>query len=1115
MKSTGAHRLEAEDEPKKVPADRNKRSLLQDLPRLILRLNNDIDTRTPEEYDEKTPADNTSIHDITKRIQAMRKHGYIVLRKYKGKDAQGEKVYEDVLSPEGRQILIAKPGTEPFHKYEFQIQALRYLKGMLLIAGQNSVLGLRAKTIYNTYSHRLSDEAAIEDMAEEFAQLLSEKLNINAAAARFQVTLARDMGILLEDHPDIYTVSKNAGQITIEITENEKISSEYYKNNLAPTEEVTIDGEEKTVLTPWFRSLKKQADFTNRHDTWLDSLFNDNVMMAELAARGVPAPPSARYLPLPANIQDTKIITATVSREGNISNVTVTSFVRESTVTAFDIKNVKEQEKLSAAMLEEVLTKRIERKIAEYRSKYGSLAGDKPETFFVNYQTLLSPHYFEEYFYPLHKDNNAKFVSMAKEAMKKVEAKLATNKNYDFNLVFYQTNTPINNKSGWFTIKSYDEDIETRERKLEAVAKLAKKVTSPYNATLQTADMLIRASAKEFDLTLENAILGKDAITVGAVDKWMRELGRQLDQRFNLEQAEIERKRTLAITELEEIEVQRRSLTLMQASFVGLQQRLVSMQQNFTAQSDEESVEIELQEVESLLGSRTKQLGEKRIEEDLQGLEQLLTESQVNLDLKAQRQKKLENQLTMLDQQEVQLDQQQETFPQTKNEVLLRINAAMHLRLLINKQAPYKDLPVYQRNLMRASLEFLLTGDQGVSLVGCKSARDRTAIFAAAVKTMQENPHAMDNWKTLNKGIIRSLEQGHHFRAMSYHVAMVKVSDVHRYFMDQLPKKLQAMIKQAKPLSKKLEGPGTFHQSSETKMADKGEKPSEKNKGDQKSPDQTPQQQPDNAKSSTHTAMTQFKIVENESASIEILRAIYLKIRENTKSNAWQVPKEGGHEVEFYSIAPNEAPVKGRVPTHVYAILNEIELANTRQQTFTQAHRNIAVIFSKAKNKSFTYKRSKTTRDFYDGGLKSLRINPYKTYPNMEAAYTNRPGDEKILDLIHEDGGDMLMPGNHEITETAAYNTLACTLAQADKISTRNMAKEISKYLIFDKPPVQEPRNNKRKHRKETLEQEQTLEQDKARDPGKDKDKDKGKERDKPKTPPGESPTGRKYRGHQ
>jgi hypothetical protein len=88
--------------------------------------------------------------------------------------------------------------------------------------------------------------------------------------------------------------------------------------------------------------------------------------------------------------------------------------------------------------------------------------------------------------------------------------------------------------------------------------------------------------------------------------------------------------------------------------------------------------------------------------------------------------------------------------------------------------------------------------------MGCKSARDRTAVLAGAIKTMQENPQAMHDWNVLDQGIVKSLQQGHHFRAMAYHVAVVKVSDVHWYFKKKLPKQINDAIGSLKVFSKTL-----------------------------------------------------------------------------------------------------------------------------------------------------------------------------------------------------------------------------------------------------------------------------------------------------------------------
>jgi hypothetical protein len=140
-----------------------------------------------------------------------------------------------------------------------------------------------------------------------------------------------------------------------------------------------------------------------------------------------------------------------------------------------------------------------------------------------------------------------------------------------------------------------------------------------------------------------------------------------------------------------------------------------------------------------------------------------------------------------------------------KDEIILRIQATYALRRVLNpKDTGFNHLSEYQRNIMIAALELLCQGKQALNLVGCKSARDRTAIVLSAAKTMLETPRAMQHWHVLNLGIIDSLKRGHHARAMQHHCEMIKVGDVHSDFDAQLDKATKIKNKSRKPFSKTL-----------------------------------------------------------------------------------------------------------------------------------------------------------------------------------------------------------------------------------------------------------------------------------------------------------------------
>ncbi|EKD70146.1 MAG: hypothetical protein ACD_46C00619G0001 [uncultured bacterium] len=61
----------------------------------------------------------------------------------------------------------------------------------------------------------------------------------------------------------------------------------------------------------------------------------------------------------------------------------------------------------------------------------------------------------------------------------------------------------------------------------------------------------------------------------------------------------------------------------------------------------------------------------------------------------------------------------------------------------------------------------------------------------------------MGDWQKLNDGIVRSLQQGHHIRSMGYHIASMKLSDVHSNWTSQL-KEIASRAKLLNPFTKKL-----------------------------------------------------------------------------------------------------------------------------------------------------------------------------------------------------------------------------------------------------------------------------------------------------------------------
>lgn len=535
---------------------------------------------------------------------------------------------------------------QPIHPCETEIQALRYVRGMILIVENSPIkdtLLTEIKKIYDEYTIRpaesLTDAANNTHwLAEKFAFHLSANLNISMEHARKQLHMARDISLLLEDHFPVCTISETEKQVTIEQAVPVKISPDYYDRELTPA---------------WLKGAKKRAGFNpDAEDTWLENVFKNH--KKEIIKKGVPAPTSARWLPLPANNQEIETYVADLNADGTLGMGSSSSFVRTGITTAYDIKNDQEQQRLAIEQLKEIFKGRIKRGIEKYKQHYAGIIRDKDIfDFYVDYQTLLTP-FKGEAILP-YKDNNARFVAKAKKAMQKIVEEWGEIEIAGAHLHFCQTNAAINKRADNAFVKTYSEDDAVRREKIQATEKLLAKI----GITTSFA----RMSATEMEAQADQLLKGR--MRIGGV--------------------------------------------------------------------------------------------------------------------------------------EIPAD--------TRHELARRLRAAFYLQQLLDNKPPYKDLPNYQRNLMMAALEFHALGSQCLTLAGCKSARDRTAIFAAAVKTMQENPDAMHNWETLNKGIIESLKQGHHYRAMLWHCSVVKVKVVHKTYAEQLPKQIQEDTKALKIFTKPLTPP--------------------------------------------------------------------------------------------------------------------------------------------------------------------------------------------------------------------------------------------------------------------------------------------------------------------
>lgn len=570
----------------------------------------------------------------------------------------------------------------PVNPYEPQIQALRYLQGGLLIsenqAGSGALL-LDINKIYQTYLQREANIKSIKQaaqnthlFADELAKLLvTHKISSNIVKARKQVTMARDLGILLEQRPSVVTISempsKQAGmtQVTIQRSSPFKVSPAYYNQEFKQVKDKV-----------WFQKAKHSAGLTQDH-SWLDHFFENN--FSDLRALGHPAPPSARWLPLPANNQTIEVVTAE-KRNGSdsLEQTSYSRFTRMGITSAFAIGSVKEQERLAKAQLKEVLYSQLHAAIENYKDKYSELIqAGAPADFFVDYQTLLTPHYFESSAYKLLKDNNAKFVEMAKQAMHEVKEQLAQENHvkpsadgsvrlHGVNIHFSQTNAAVNKRSSWITAKLFPEEKIEREKKLQSTGAL-----------------------------LDKAIGNTKYV------QYIQGKGK-------------------ASPELE----------------ASMQRQAGILEGNIPATQRSQPIT--------------------------------------------------------------------DISPELQKELAVRLRAAFYLRQLLNKEAPFKDLNTYRRNIMMAALEFHAQGSQAVTMMGCKSARDRTAVAASAIEAMQKDPNAMANWDVLEKHIVSSLHQGHHFRSMWSSMAAAKVSDVHGYFAKQLHPKVQTEISAVKIFAKRL-----------------------------------------------------------------------------------------------------------------------------------------------------------------------------------------------------------------------------------------------------------------------------------------------------------------------
>jgi hypothetical protein len=391
----------------------------------------------------------------------------------------------------GRKVLIKdninvdQPSLNPIHRYEALMQMYRYMRGALLIIEnaepkERDKLYTKIKYFHDDlfFGEILSDKNA-GDMVLRFAEKLTDLLavtvypsndkddaNKNAVDLenmRMQFTMARDLGILLEDQPVVCTVSQPQGSnaVSVERATLAKISPEYYEQSMM----------KYPVNRPWFAAAKRFAGLDVKDKkTWLDYFFENH--FKELAERGVPIPPSARWLPIPANTQLMETVCGT-EHEMAFNIQQELSFVRTGIIIPYDIRDVPGldepytyQKEIAVEIMKQVIRQYLEQKIAEFKLLY-LLAPEEKFDFYISYQTLLTPLPLEKS--RDHVDNNARFVAAAKEAVLRLsqDSKFISEmtRQTGANLIFCQTNSAVNRNAP--VAVNHAEDMEIRKRKIK------------------------------------------------------------------------------------------------------------------------------------------------------------------------------------------------------------------------------------------------------------------------------------------------------------------------------------------------------------------------------------------------------------------------------------------------------------------------------------------------------------------------------------------------------------------------------------------------------------------------------------------------------------------------
>lgn len=352
---------------------------------------------------------------------------------------------------------IESASPSPIPRYEAEVQALRYLRGFLQIIKfspftyQREQFLAKLNPVLSQFHDLIKPRHQARHtywLGEKLANIVQETLIVNAKDARKQITMARDLGVLVEDHYGATTVTESGENTTIQtstiyhLRENQKII--HYQTE------------------GWFLNAKQLAGFSSQANTWLDKFFLYNAV--RVAKNGIPAPPSARWLPIPANVHRAEI---TVNTPNSTHN-SYTSLIRMGTIVPLDMKVTDEQKVIAHDILDEIIKDNLENSINQYRKLYG-FGQDEHIVFFVNYQTLLSPIPGEESL--PHKDNNARFIAITKDVLKQIRHANEWQAHHpNITLVMQHTNTPLNKRANLSRI--YAQDNHVRWAKISQTRKV-------------------------------------------------------------------------------------------------------------------------------------------------------------------------------------------------------------------------------------------------------------------------------------------------------------------------------------------------------------------------------------------------------------------------------------------------------------------------------------------------------------------------------------------------------------------------------------------------------------------------------------------------------------------